>query len=160
MISGLLMSAGVDILGSLFESGTETVKEKAVDFVKEKTGINLKTSSKLSSDDINKLKKLEAENAAELSKLLIEDRKSAREMNIKIQSSKDWLVRNTGSMIGLFVVLSAFFMDMYLLYLIDSGKEVNPIYTLIQGGVNVRAVQVLSFYFGDSKASADTSRKP
>lgn len=91
-------------------------------------------------------------------KLGYEDKASARLFGVNIQQSQDWLVRNTGSLIALFTVLSAFILDMLLIYMVVNDTNVNPIYTLIQGAMNVRAVQVLSFYFGDSKVNADKQR--
>lgn len=86
------------------------------------------------------------------------DKDSARNFGVNIQASQDWLVRNVGSLIALFTILSAFILDLLLIYMVMNGTNVNPIYTLIQGAMNVRAVQVLSFYFGDSKVNADRQR--
>lgn len=109
-------------------------------------------------DALLKIKQLESDERIEALKMVYVDRAGAREMNIKVQTSSDWLVRNTGSMIAIFTVLSAFVMDVYLLYLSANNQEINSIFTLIAGAVSARAVQVLSFYFGDSKASADSQR--
>lgn len=87
-----------------------------------------------------------------------QDKNNARNFGVNIQVSQDWLVRNAGSLIALFTVLSAFILDLLLIYMVMNGTNVNPIYTLIQGAMNVRAVQVLSFYFGDSKVNADKQR--
>ena len=87
-----------------------------------------------------------------------QDKNNARNFGVNIQVSQDWLVRNAGSLIALFTILSAFILDLLLIYMVMNGTNVNPIYTLIQGAMNVRAVQVLSFYFGDSKVNADRQR--
>lgn len=87
-----------------------------------------------------------------------QDKNNARSFGVNIQVSQDWLVRNAGSLIALFTILSAFILDLLLIYMVMNGTNVNPIYTLIQGAMNVRAVQVLSFYFGDSKVNADKQR--
>ena len=87
-----------------------------------------------------------------------QDKNNARNFEVNIQVSQDWLVRNAGSLIALFTILSAFVLDLLLIYMVMNGTNVNPIYTLIQGAMNVRAVQVLSFYFGDSKVNADRQR--
>lgn len=87
-----------------------------------------------------------------------QDKNNARSFGVNIQVSQDWLVRNAGSLIALFTILSAFILDLLLIYMVMNGTNVNPIYTLIQGAMNVRAVQVLSFYFGDSKVNADRQR--
>lgn len=87
-----------------------------------------------------------------------QDKNNARNFGVNIQVSQDWLVRNTGSLIAIFTIISAFILDLLLIYMVMNGTNVNPIYTLIQGAMNVRAVQVLSFYFGDSKVNADRQR--
>lgn len=87
-----------------------------------------------------------------------QDKNNARSFGVNIQVSQDWLVRNAGSLIAIFTILSAFILDLLLIYMVMNGTNVNPIYTLIQGAMNVRAVQVLSFYFGDSKVNADRQR--
>ena len=87
-----------------------------------------------------------------------QDKNNARNFGVNIQVSQDWLVRNAGSLIAIFTILSAFILDLLLIYMVMNGTNVNPIYTLIQGAMNVRAVQVLSFYFGDSKVNADRQR--
>lgn len=87
-----------------------------------------------------------------------QDKNNARSFGVNIQVSQDWLVRNAGSLIAIFTIISAFILDLLLIYMVMNGTNVNPIYTLIQGAMNVRAVQVLSFYFGDSKVNADRQR--
>ncbi|MDA0778323.1 MAG: hypothetical protein O3C19_04550 [Bacteroidetes bacterium] len=51
----MLASKGMDLLSSAVENGAD----KAIDFVKEKTGINLKDKKEISTDDFVKLKQLE-----------------------------------------------------------------------------------------------------
>lgn len=128
--------------------------------VKALTGIDLE-SKELTPEQKAKLVEMEVEIKKidfEKLKLEYEDKASARLFGVNIQQSQDWLVRNTGSLIALFTVLSAFILDMLLIYMVVNDTNVNPIYTLIQGAMNVRAVQVLSFYFGDSKVNADKQR--
>ena len=111
-------------------------------------------------DALLKLRKLDSDERITSLKDMYADRDSARDMNIKVQGSKDWLVRNTGSVLGLFTVLAAFGMDGYLLYLSNTpDATISPIFTLVAGGTSARAIQVLSFYFGDSKTSADNNKK-
>jgi len=109
-------------------------------------------------DALLKLKTLDADERIKSLNAMYKDRADARNMSIKVQSSADWLVRSTGSMIAIFTVASAFVMDMYLLYLSVTNGEINSIFTLIAGGTTVKSAQVLSFYFGDAKANADKAR--
>ncbi|PHQ89510.1 MAG: hypothetical protein COB42_06700 [Sulfurimonas sp.] len=105
-----------------------------------------------------KLKKLDSDERIVNLNAYYADKESARNMSVKIQVSTDWLVRNTGSIIALFTVISAFFMDGYLLYLVQADEPINSMFTLIAGAVSTRAVQVLSFYFGESKSNTDAQR--
>jgi len=150
MIS-LLAGAGLNILTDLIkDNGEEFVKQG----IKKVTGIEVKDS--LSPEQVAVIKASEQE----IVKQVYQDRADARKMNVDLQVSKDWLVRNTGSLIAIFVVLSAFILDVFILYqAIGQGVgSLNPIVTLIAGATSTKAVQVLSFYFGDSKVNADTNR--
>ena len=80
------------------------------------------------------------------------------EATIALKDAKSWLVANTGSLIAIFTVLNAFVLDVAILYMAFKGMELSPILTLIAGANNVKAGQVLSFYFGSSKESADSKR--
>ena len=114
---------------------------------------------RLNPDAILKIKKLEKDERVQTLNAYYKDKDSARKREVSIQVSRDWLVRNTGSIIALFSVMSAFIMDGYLVHMVQSGLEVNSMFTLIAGAVSTRAVQVLSFYFGDSKTNADGQKK-
>lgn len=159
MIGSLLVSAGASLLGSLVESGTQVAKTKAKEFIKEKTGVDI-DKEKPTPQQLEKIAQAEREHYSELYELMLKDRADARSMNVKIQQSKDWLVRNTGSLIALFTIFSAFILDVYILYkAFSTGLDtLNPIVTLIAGATSTKAVQVLGFYFGDSKVNADAKR--
>lgn len=153
-IVSMLAGKGLDLLSGAVESGAD----KAIELVSEKTGINLKTKTALNDDDIEKLKAFQENNISEL-KLMYQDKQNARNMSIQLSNAKSWLVANTGSLIALFTVLSAFALDMVMLYMVFKGLEVSPLLTLIAGANNVKAGQVLSFYFGSSKEAADEKRR-
>ena len=140
MIATLLASAGASLLGDLLSTGTEEAKSKAKEFIKEKTGVDV-DKDKPTAEQLQKIAQAERENRSELLELAYKDRADARSMNVKIQQSKDWLVRN-------------------ILYRAFGGgiKELSPIVTLIAGATSTKAVQVLGFYFGDSKVNADSKR--
>ena len=148
---------GIDFVDNLIsEIGLPLVKKG----IKAVTGIDLE-SKELTAEDKQKIMDSQIEimnldfKALELG---YQDKNNARNFGVNIQISQDWLVRNAGSLIALFTILSAFVLDLLLIYMVMNGTNVNPIYTLIQGAMNVRAVQVLSFYFGDSKVNADRQR--
>lgn len=119
--------------------------------------------NELNKDPANvlKLRDIELKYASSIEQLRIQDRSNAREMNVKIQGAKDWLVRNTGSLIALFTVVFAFGLDAFILYEVftNSVTELNPVVTLIAGYSTAKASQVLGFYFGDSKVNADSKRR-
>lgn len=147
----LLATAGLSFITDLIkDNGEDLVKQG----IKKVTGIELKEG--LSPEQIEKLK----QSQQEIIKQVYADRADARKMNIDLQVSKDWLVRNTGSLLAIFVILSAFVLDVFILYqAIELGvNSLNPIVTLIAGATSTKAVQVLSFYFGDSKVNADSNR--
>ena len=148
---------GIDFLDKLIsEVGLPLVKKG----IKTTLGIDLE-SKELTAEEKQKI----IDSQIEIMKidfktleLGYQDKNNARSFGVNIQTSQDWLVRNTGSLIAIFTIISAFILDLLLIYMVMNGTNVNPIYTLIQGAMNVRAVQVLSFYFGDSKVNADRQR--
>lgn len=148
---------GIDFVDKLIgEVGLPLVKKG----IKAVTGIDLE-SRELTAEDKQKImdSQIEIMNLDfKTLELGYQDKNSARLFGVNIQISQDWLVRNAGSLIALFTIISAFILDLLLIYMVMNGTNVNPIYTLIQGAMNVRAVQVLSFYFGDSKVNADRQR--
>ena len=148
---------GIDFIDNLInEIGLPLVKKG----VKAVTGIDLE-SKELTNEDKQKImdSQIEIMNLDfKTLELGYQDKNNARSFGVNIQVSQDWLVRNAGSLIAIFTIISAFILDLLLIYMVMNGTNVNPIYTLIQGAMNVRAVQVLSFYFGDSKVNADRQR--
>lgn len=148
---------GIDFLDKLIsEVGLPLVKKG----IKTTLGIDLE-SKELTAEDKQKIMDSQIEIMKIDFKTLelgYQDKNNARSFGVNIQTSQDWLVRNTGSLIAIFTIISAFILDLLLIYMVMNGTNVNPIYTLIQGAMNVRAVQVLSFYFGDSKVNADRQR--
>jgi hypothetical protein len=152
-----LAGLGISFLSDLIGKYGEPLIAKGIEKV---TGIDV-TKQELTQEDKQKIIDSQIEIMKidfETLKLGYEDKNSARNYGVNIQISQDWLVRNAGSLIALFTILSAFVLDLILIYMVMNGTNVNPIYTLIQGAMNVRAVQVLSFYFGDSKVNADKQR--
>lgn len=130
-------------------------------------GVDIKSKDELSlmlnqnPDLAIKLKDIEYKHALEIEKLYFQDKTNAREASIKRQQSGDKIVRITGSIIALATIFFAFILDAFILYeAFKNGiTELNPIVTLIAGYSSARAIQVLSFYFGDSKVNADNQRK-
>lgn len=95
----------------------------------------------------------------EETKAYLEDKASAREMNHQIQASKDWLVRNTGSLLAWFIILGTFVLD-YMVVFEGLKNEVGDkeVLMFILGSMNTYTAGVISFYFGSSKSEADSKR--
>ena len=70
-IVSMLADKGLDLLSGAIEGGAD----KAIDFVSEKTGIDLNSKQKLTSEEISKLRVLENTNKIELEKLALLNKK-------------------------------------------------------------------------------------
>ncbi len=142
------------MIGTLVSLGLDLFKDKAEDVVfagiKKATGIDLTgvNPAELSEAQINKIKAAEANIAKEM-ELIYADKDSARRMAVELGKSDSWLLKNSGSMIGLFVVI----MSMSLFGLLLSGQLTiaNSNVAMIVGFAGGYITQVLSFYFGSSK---------
>jgi len=100
-----------------------------------------------------------AKNEVEETKAYLQDKQSAREMNSELIASKDWLVRNTGSLLAWFVIIGTFSLDYMVAF--EGLKEAvgdKEVLMFILGSMNTYTAGVISFYFGSSKTEADTKR--
>lgn len=156
-ILGLLANAGVNLVEKFVGAG----KDKAIEVIKEKTGIDLSKKQNLSQEDILKLKEFENKNKEFLlreTEAFLKDKQNARNMAIEIsKNGKDWLVRNTGSLIALFVVTAVFIL--FGLLLNGNLSIENSNVAMIVGFTGGYVTQILSFYFGSSKTEADKVRE-
>jgi len=93
------------------------------------------------------------------SELYLEDKQSAREMNSNLVASKDWLVRNTGSLLAWFIVIGTVALDYMISFenLKDAVAD-KEVLMFILGSMNTYTAGVISFYFGSSKTEADAKR--
>ena len=92
-------------------------------------------------------------------KAFIEDKQSARKMNSDLVASKDWLVRNTGSLLAWFIVIGTVALDYMIAF--DNLKDAvadKEVLMFILGSMNTYTAGVISFYFGSSKTEADEKR--
>jgi len=92
-------------------------------------------------------------------KAYLEDTQSARKMNVEVQNSSSWLVRNTGSLMAWVIVIGTILIDYMVIFqgLTDTVKD-KEILMFVLGALNTYTANVLSFYFGSSKTEADTKR--
>ena len=133
-IGTALAGIGVEFVKDLImDNGEDLVKEG----IKKVTGIDLnkKEVKDLTPEEIVKIK--ESELAIrnidyEIIKLTMNDRLDARSRDINLMPSKDWMVRNTGSILAIFTVLTAFRPDNVAC---NSGKssaaDISPSLTFI-----------------------------
>ena len=141
-----------------FGSGiVETVGKIADDLITSDEEIAEKENEKLKTtlQYKNENKKLDLDET----KAFLEDKSSAREMNSNLQVSKDWLVRNTGSLIAWFIIIGTFTLD-YMVVFEGLKNEVGDkeVLMFILGSMNTYTAGVISFYFGSSKTEADVKR--
>ena len=91
--------------------------------------------------------------------IYLDDKQSAREMNSNLVASKDWLVRNTGSLLAWFIVIGTVALDYMIAFenLKDAVAD-KEVLMFILGSMNTYTAGVISFYFGSSKTEADAKR--
>ncbi len=160
--------AAIPSLIKLFNSDSRSdgVKELTQTVVQEagkKLGINFNTKEDVSNHlnanpvDAIKLKELDDKYKLSIDELYLKDKSDARKMNVLIQQSKDWLVRNAGSLIAIFVVVSTF--GLWLCMLIGMTDSLNQsVLMSINSSLTLSLGYVLSFYYGSSKTEADSKR--
>jgi hypothetical protein len=140
-IVGMLAKAGFDYLA-------DTGEDIAKDAVKKATGIDLNGKTELSVDEIAKIKGSREALNREL-ELLLKDKADARAMSVALSQSDSWLLKNTGSMIGMFTVVISFVLfGLILAGFVDMS---NPSVSLVVGFAGGYITQILSFYFGATK---------
>ena len=96
----------------------------------------------------------------EETKAYLKDKQSARKMNSDLVASKDWLVRNTGSLVAWFIIIGTVALDYLVAF--DGLKDKvgdKEVLMFILGSMNTYTATVISFYFGSSKTEADFKRK-
>lgn len=99
--------------------------------------------------DVAKIKEFEIS----AKKLLNEDRKDAREMNVKLQTNGSFLAKNTASILAMGVVGLCFVLFYMVLFGRLSLGEANT--GMLIGGAIGFVTQVLSFYFGSSNQNEE-----
>lgn len=152
-ITSMLADKGLGAVSKAIEGGAD----KAIELVSKKTGIDLSSKKELTAQDIEKLKVFQSTHLKEL-EMFYADRADARNMNVKLQASKDWLVRNAGSLISIFVVVSTF--GLWLCMLVGITDNLNQTVLMsINSSLTLSLGYVLSFYYGSSKTEADSKRE-
>ena len=92
-ILGMLASAGLDLVDRFIDAG----KDKAVQVIKEKTGVDLTKKQTLTKEDIQKLKEFQKQNKEFILKqieLSNQDRADARSMQKEALKQESWFAKN------------------------------------------------------------------
>jgi len=157
-ILGMLASAGLDLVKDFVEAG----KDKAAEVIKEKTGIDLTKTKKLTPQDIQKLKEFQEKNREFLIKqleLITKDKQNAREMRIEtLTSDKTPLFSKIFPDVLAGVTVIATFV---LFYIFASGRistEQKDIILYILGMLSGITATIYAFYFGSSKGSQEKTQ--
>ncbi len=141
-LSGDLVSSVGKVADELITSDEERAEKE-----NEKLKANLQYKAEMRKFDV------------EEAKAYLGDKASARTMNVGLSASKDWLVRNTGSLLAWVVVAGTFTLDYMVAF--EGLKETvadKEILMFILGSMNTYTAGVISFYFGSSKTEADSKR--
>lgn len=90
MLGSTLASKGVELLGDLISNGTDQLADKAVELVKDKTGIDLtaKKEPTLTAEELKALKEFEMNYKMELEKLALENKKEDNRHEEKYEELK------------------------------------------------------------------------
>lgn len=124
----------------------QAVVDKGVDYVQEKTGIELKPD--MTPEDFDKLRQHEEA----MAKLRNEDAASARDREVKIATSQDapYINKVVTPVLALGTVTLSFALFAAIMFLPDIEGSRKDILIYVLGAVNAATVQVLSYYFGAS----------
>ena len=139
--SGIIESVG-KVADELITSDDERAEKE-----NEKLKTELSYKAKMKQADIDEIK------------VYTKDKQSARKMNSDLVASKDWLVRNTGSLLAWFIVGGTVVLDYMIAFenLKDAVAD-KEVLMFILGSMNTYTAGVVSFYFGSSKTEADMKR--
>jgi len=155
-IAGMLAEAGMSLLGSLLDVG----EEKAKEFIEEKSGVKL--STKMSAEELEKLKEFEAKNLDMLLKkqaMFLQDRQNARSMNVDLSTNDNvpYLKKIYPEILSTIVVGASFFL-FYMAYTMDLDNQKKDIVMMLIGMLNTAIGLILSFYFGSSTGSEEKTK--
>lgn len=164
-----LISNGVEWIGETVGSESSKVVNKVFKKVKQKTGVDLlkagNNGENLKPEDIMKLKEYDLEFRVKEFDAIMNDKEKARTAFHKLTESGTSFTKNTGSIIGLIIILAGIAMDTFLVYhfftsdnLAEAFEQVNAIVTFIAGFYHAAMMVILTFYYGAAKTEADKHR--
>jgi len=156
-ILGLLSSAGLNLINKFIDKG----KDKAIEVIKEKTGIDLSQKEKLSKTEIEKLKEFELKNKEFLLKeieLMNKDRADARHMQEIALKQDSWFAKN---FIYLFASIWSIFAMVYIAFITfypipqQSQRFADTILGFLLGTI---VAAIIQFFFGSSMGSKEKDK--
>lgn len=157
-ITSLFAKEGMSLLAGAVKGGGE----KAVKFIEEKTGIDIKdiadpnTETQLSPEQVTVLKTLESTERIELAKMGYADVDSARKREVEVTKATG--KSNTAMYALATVVVVGFFVLMVCLIAIPLPTENKEVSFIMFGGLLTAFGQVCQYFFGSSKGSADKTQ--
>jgi len=151
-ILSYLASAGLDLLSDFIDAG----KDKAVEIIKEKTGIDLARKKKLTQEDILKLKELqqkERDFILEQTKLFLQDKANARHMQEVALGQEDWFAKNYVNLLASFWSLAAVIYIFYITIADIPKENIRFVDTTLGFMLGTIIAGIIGFYFGSSLGS-------
>ena len=151
-ILGLLANAGLDLVSKFVEVG----KDKAVEVIKEKTGINLQNKQELTEQELQKLKEFQQKNREFILKqieLANEDRANARELQKVALKQDSWFAKNFIYLFaGLWSVFAMVYIAFITFYTIPAQNQrfADTILGFLLGTI---VAAIIQFFFGSSLGS-------
>lgn len=148
----ILASAGLDLVSKFISAG----KDKAIDVIKEKTGLDLTKTKTLSEEDLAKLKEFQEKEREFLLKqieLANKDRDSARNMQIEALKQDSFFAKN---FIYFFAIAWSIFSFVYIAFITfgnipkDNVRFADTILGFLLG---TAMSAILQFFFGSSLGS-------
>lgn len=161
----MFASKGLDMLANTAESVTDKGFEKLAEFVKEKTGIDIKkkaTEPELTPEEIQKLKELEIQHKEELERIALEyykldlqDRADARKMQIEALRQEDkFAKRFVYYFAGVAMTLS--FTYIFLITFVEiPASNIRFADTILGVVIGTLISTITQFFFGSSHGSKD-----
>jgi len=151
---GMLADAGMSLLSSFIDKG----KDEAVKFIKDKTGIDLSEKKELTPEEMQKLKEFEIKNKELILQRLqiyLEDKQSAREMQITALKQGDWFAKN---FINLFASFWSIAVIIYIYFVtFTTFPEANQRFadTILGFLMGTIIASIIGFYYGSSIGSKE-----
>jgi hypothetical protein len=151
-IASLLASAGMSLVSNFIDIG----KDKAIDVIKDKVGIDLSKKENLTESEILKLKEFEKKNKEFLlsqTKLYLDDMKDARMMQIEALKQED---KFTKRFIYFFAYIWSAFAMVYMASITfieipdSSVRFADTIQGFLLGTI---VAQIIAFFYGSSIGS-------